>query len=155
MFQVLILLVTPVLVGVLIGYAAGGRLANLLSLRLRALWLLWLAGAVQAAQYYLPWLRRLVQDNLGIPMLAVVFAIVLMWITLNLLRWPRLMRLAAALIVAGAIGNGLVIAAGRRPSAPARHRGRPQEPACRRRHPACLSWRRHPAGAAWQGPQRW
>jgi len=71
MFQVLILLVTPVLVGVLIGYAAGGRLANLLSLRLRALWLLWLAGAVQAAQYYLPWLRRLVQDNLGIPMLAV------------------------------------------------------------------------------------
>src|SRR6266540_1831830 len=131
MFQVLILLVTPVLVGVLIGYAAGGRLDNL------------------------PWLRRLVQDNLGIPMLAVVFAIVLMWITLNLLRWPRLMRLAAALIVAGAIGNGLVIAAGRRPSAPARHRGRPQEPACRRRHPACLSWRRHPAGAAWQGPQRW
>src|SRR6266536_1917074 len=119
MFQVLILLVTPVLVGVLIGYAAGGRLANLLSLRLRALWLLWLAAAVQAAQYYLPWLRRLVQDNLGIPMLAVVFAIVLMWITLNLLRWPRLMRLAAALIVAGAIGNGLVIAAnGRMPYAP-------------------------------------
>jgi len=48
-----------------------------------------------------------------------VFAIVLMWITLNLLRWPRLMRLAAALIVAGAIGNGLVIAAnGRMPYAP-------------------------------------
>jgi hypothetical protein len=110
------LLVTPVLVGVLAGYAAGGRLANLLSVRLRALWLLWLAAAVQAAQYYLPSVRRLVQDDLGIPMLAVVFAIVLLWAALNVVGWARPMQLAGALIVVGAIGNGLVIAAnGRMP----------------------------------------
>jgi Family of unknown function (DUF5317) len=119
MVQVMILLVTPVFTGVLIGYAAGGRLTSLLSVRLRALWLLWLAAAVQAAQYYLPWLRRLLQDDLGIPMLAVVFAIVLWWAALNVVVWPRSMRLAAALIVLGAIGNGVVIAAnGRMPYAP-------------------------------------
>jgi Family of unknown function (DUF5317) len=114
-----ILLVAPVLVGVLIGYAAGGRLANLVAVRLRGLWLLWLAAAVQAAQYYLLPLRRLVQDDLGIPMLAVVFATVLGWIALNVVGWPRAMRLAAGLIVLGAVGNGLAIAAnGRMPYAP-------------------------------------
>src|SRR5262245_3417348 len=119
MFQVMILLVTPVLVGVLAGTAAGGRLANLLSVRLRGLWLLWLAAAVQAAQYYLPWPRRLVQDDLGTPMLAAVFAIVLLWVARNVVRWPRPMQLAAALVVAGALGNGLAIAAnGRMPYAP-------------------------------------
>jgi hypothetical protein len=119
MVQFMILLVTPVLVGVVVGYAAGGRLANLLSVRLRALWLLWLAAAVQAAQYYLPSLRRLVQDDLGIPMLTVVFALVLLWVARNIVRWPRPMQLAAGLIVLGAIVNGLVIAAnGRMPYAP-------------------------------------
>jgi hypothetical protein len=44
MFNVMVLLVTPVLVGVLVGSAAGGRLADLLSVRLRGPWLLWLAG---------------------------------------------------------------------------------------------------------------
>ena len=119
MVQVMALLVTPVLVGVLVGYAAGGRLANLLSVRFRARWLLWLAVAVQAAQYYLPSLRRLVQDDLGISMLAVVFAIVLLWVALNVTGWLRPLQLAAGLIVLGAISNGLVIAAnGRMPYAP-------------------------------------
>jgi Family of unknown function (DUF5317) len=119
MFQVMILLLTPVLVGVLVGYAVGGRLTNLLSARFRALWLLWSAAAVQAAQYYLPWLRRWVQDDLGIPMLAVVFAIVLLWVARNVVEWPRPLRLAAGLIVLGAILNGLVIAAnGRMPYVP-------------------------------------
>jgi hypothetical protein len=119
MLQAMILLTTPVLVGVLIGYATGGRLANLPAVRLRGLWLLWLAAAVQAAQYYLPWLRRLVQDDLGIPMLAVVFALVLLWVARNLLRSPRALQLAVALVVLGAVSNGLAIAAnGRMPYAP-------------------------------------
>jgi len=119
MLHVMMLLTTPVLVGVVAGYAAGGRFANLLALRLRRLWLLWLAAAVQVAQYHLPWVRSLVQDELGIPMLAVVFAIVLLWVALNVVRWPRPMQLAAVLIVLGAIGNGLAIAAnGRMPYAP-------------------------------------
>jgi len=117
--QILILLLAPVLVGMLIGYATGGRLANLVAVRLRGLWLLWLAAAVQAAQYYLPPVRRLVQDDLGIPMLAVVFGLVLGWVARNLLRWPRVLQLAAALVVLGAVGNGLAIAAnGRMPYAP-------------------------------------
>lgn len=48
MLSFIILLVAPVVVGVLVGYATGGRLTNLLSVRLRGLWLLWLAVAVQA-----------------------------------------------------------------------------------------------------------
>lgn len=119
MLRFMILLVTPVIVGVLVGYAAGGRLTNLLSMRLRGLWLLWLAAAVQAAQYYLPWMRRLLQDDLGIPMLAIVFAVVALWVAVNVVRWPRALQLAAGLIVLGAIGNGVVIAAnGRMPYAP-------------------------------------
>jgi Family of unknown function (DUF5317) len=119
MLSFIILLVAPVVVGVLVGYATGGRLTNLLSVRLRGLWLLWLAVAVQAAQYYLPWLRRLLQDDLGIPTLAIVFATVALWVAVNVVRWPRALQLAAGLIVLGAIGNGVVIAAnGRMPYAP-------------------------------------
>jgi len=119
MLQFMSLLATPVLVGVLVGYAVGGQLSNLLSVRLRGLWLLWLAAAVQAAQYHLPWLRRLLQDDLGIPMLAIVFAVVALWVAVNVMRWPRALQLAAGLIVLGAIGNGVVIAAnGRMPYAP-------------------------------------
>jgi hypothetical protein len=118
MFHLMILLLTPVLVGVVAGYAAGGRLANIATVRLRALWLLWSAAAIQAAQYHLPPLRRFIQDDIGVPMLAIVFAVVLGWVALNLARWPRPMQLAAGLIVLGAIVNGLAIAAnGRMPYA--------------------------------------
>jgi hypothetical protein len=119
MLQVMILLLTPVLVGVVAGYAVGGRFANIETVRFRALWLLWSAAVVQAAQYYLAPLRRFLQDDLGVSMLAIVFAIVSLWVALNAVRWSRPMQLAAGLIVMGAIVNGLVIAAnGRMPYAP-------------------------------------
>jgi hypothetical protein len=119
MFHVMILLVTPVLVGVAVGYATGGRLANLPWLRLRALWLLWLATAVQAAQYDLPWLRWLVQDDLGIPLLAIVVTIVARW-------GGRHHRRMAAPAVAGGRPDPALLVAGRRPSAPSDHPGGPK-----------------------------
>ncbi len=119
MLQVMILLLTPVLVGVVVGYAIGGRLANIETVQFRALWLLWSAAAVQAAQYYLAPLRRFFQDDIGVSMLAIAFAIVSLWVALNVVRWSRPMQAAAGLIALGAIVNGLVTAAnGRMPYAP-------------------------------------
>ena len=119
MLQIATLLVTPVLTGVAVGRAAGGRLANLATVRVRALWLLWSAAAIQQAQYSLPPLRRFLQDGIGVSMLAIVFAVVLLWLALNLPRWPRALQLAAGLILLGAVFNGLAIAAnGRMPYAP-------------------------------------
>jgi hypothetical protein len=59
MLQLMILVLIPVLVGVVAGYARGGGLVNIETVRLRALWFLWSAAAVQAAQFYLAPARRL------------------------------------------------------------------------------------------------
>ena len=118
--RTLVLILAPPLAGVLIGYLAGGRLAGFRTIRLTGLWLLWLAALVQAAQYYLPAVREFVEDRLGVPMLVVVFAPVLIWLALNLPRWPVAIRIAGAVIALGAALNGLVIALnGRMPYAPA------------------------------------
>jgi hypothetical protein len=47
-----ILFTAPVAAGVLAGYLTGGSLAGLLSIRLRALWLVWLAAVVQIGELY-------------------------------------------------------------------------------------------------------
>lgn len=116
----LLLLVAPPVAGVIVGYAAGGRLAQLRSIRVRALWLIWLAAAVQAAQYYAPAVRAVLEQGLGVPMLAIVFVLVLVWLAANVRRWPTAIRTAGAIIAAGALLNGLVIALnGRMPYDPA------------------------------------
>ncbi|BCJ77009.1 hypothetical protein CS0771_65530 [Catellatospora sp. IY07-71] len=109
----LLLLLAPPAVGVIVGYACGGRLAGLRNLRLAALWLLWLAAAVQAAQYYVTPLRHPA-------LLAIVFSLVLWWLALNLPAWPRAIRIAGIAIIVGALANGLTIALnGRMPYEPA------------------------------------
>jgi hypothetical protein len=95
MLSAAILLLFGPAIGVIVGWLLGGRLANLATVRLRALWLLWLAASVQAAQYYVRPLRTLVQDRLGIPVLGLVFAIVAVWL---------------AVILVGAALNATVIA---------------------------------------------
>ncbi|GAA1403688.1 DUF5317 family protein [Catellatospora coxensis] len=111
--QGLILLIAPPALGVLVGYLCGGRLAGLRGIRLSALWLLWLAAAVQAAQYYVTPLRHPA-------LLILVFGLVLCWLAVNLAAWPRALRLAGIAITAGALANGLAIAAnGRMPYEPA------------------------------------
>lgn len=118
--RMLALVVTPPLAGVVIGYLLGGRLSGFGAIRLVALWLLWVAALVQAAQYYLPGLRHLVEDRIGVPMLAIVFTLVLVWLTVNLRRRPMAIRVAGAAIALGAVLNGVAIALnGRMPYSPA------------------------------------
>ncbi|MQA84563.1 MAG: hypothetical protein GEV03_08060 [Streptosporangiales bacterium] len=113
-----LLALIPVLVGVVVGYALGGRLSALAG-RFRALWLLWLAAAVQASQYYAAGPRALIEDRLGIPMLGIVFGLVAAWLAVNVGGWPPMMRAAAGVVIAGAALNASVIAAnGRMPYAP-------------------------------------
>jgi len=106
----LLLTIAPPLLGVGLGYLLGGRLAGFRGLRIRALWLVWLAAAVQFLQYSVTSVRHFVQDVLGVPMLAMVFAIVLAWLAINLPEWPRALRTAGLAIVLGAALNGAVIA---------------------------------------------
>jgi len=96
----LLLTAAPPVLGVVAGYLSGGRLAGFRTLPIRALWLVWLAAAVQFAQY---------RWRLGGPALALVFAIVLLWLAINLPRWPALIRVAGLAIVLGAGLNALVI----------------------------------------------
>jgi Family of unknown function (DUF5317) len=106
--SVLLLLIPP-LTGVCAGYATGGRLGRLISMRLRAYWLLFLAALVQASQYYVRPVRDLLEHRLGLSMLAVVFALVSAWLGVNFLRRPADIRLAGATICLGAAMNGLAI----------------------------------------------
>ncbi|MFC7245013.1 DUF5317 family protein [Catellatospora aurea] len=110
--QGLILLIAPPAMGAAIGYLCGGRLAGLRDLRLSALWLLWLAAAVQAAQYYVTPLRHPA-------LLILVFGLVLWWLALNLNAWTLAIRVAGVAITIGALANGLAIALnGRMPYEP-------------------------------------
>ena len=114
-----LLTIAPPVAGVALGYLLGGRLAGFRTVRVRALWLEWLAAAVQFAQYSLPGVRRAVEDTAGVPMLVLVFAVVLTWLAVNLPGWPAAIRLAGLAIVLGASLNGLAIAVnGRMPYDP-------------------------------------
>lgn len=116
----LLLTVAPSAGGVALGYLLGGRLAGFRIIRIRALWLVWLAAGVQCAQYSAGGVRHLVEGALGVPMLAVVFTVVLTWLAVNIPGWPRAVRLAGIAIVLGASLNGLAIAVnGRMPYEPA------------------------------------
>jgi hypothetical protein len=104
------LLLAPVVVGIVAGYAAGGRL-SVLTGRLRGLWLLWAAFVVQVAQFFLAGAR--------VPLLVAVYAIVLGWLVLNALRWTPAMRVAPAVVLLGLALNAAAIAAnGRMPYSP-------------------------------------
>jgi hypothetical protein len=108
-FTFFLLTITPPVAGVMIGYLCGGRLAGLGAVPVRAPWLVWLAAAVQFAQYFAPGVRHVMEDVLGIPMLVPVFGIVLTWLSINVRRWPAAIRLAGLAIVLGAALNALVI----------------------------------------------
>ncbi|WP_433379968.1 DUF5317 family protein [Actinoplanes sp. CA-142083] len=123
-FSFFLLTVFPPAAGVIIGYLSGGRLSGFRTVRIRALWLVWLAAAVQFTQYFAPGVRRFLEDDLGVPMLVPVFAIVLAWLAVNLRTWPAAIRVAGAVIVLGAAMNALVIGLnGRMPYDPAASAG--------------------------------
>ncbi len=111
-----VLIAAPVVIGVVVGYLAGGRLRAVAGTSVRHTWLLWVAALLQALQYFADGVREGLEDGLGIPMLALVFAVVLIWLAVNLRHWRGAMRWAGGLVLAGAVLNGVVIAAnGRMP----------------------------------------
>lgn len=78
------------------------------TVRPRALWLLWLAATIQAVQYYVHPLRTLA-ERIGVPLLAVVFTIVFVWLAVNFGNRPRPVQLAAGIVLFGALLNAVVI----------------------------------------------
>jgi hypothetical protein len=102
-----LLFAVPVVAGVGIGYAAGGRLANLAATRFRALWLLWAIAVAQFADL-IPAARTYV--------LVGTFAVAVCWLVVNALSWPLTLRCGALAVAAGGLLNAAAIAAnGRMP----------------------------------------
>lgn len=106
----LILFGGPVAVGTAVGYLSGGRLRRLLGVRLRWLWLLWLAAAVQIAQLATANLPSATGHRLRAPLLALAFALALLWLGVNApgRTWPW--KTGVGLAVTGAVLNALPIA---------------------------------------------
>jgi hypothetical protein len=114
--ETVILFAAPVAAGVLAGYLTGGSLAGLLSIRLRALWLLWLAAVVQAGELY----ARNLGHDWRLPLLAITFALAGAWLVANLPGRSVVMKTAGCVALAGGLANGVVIVAnGRMPYLPA------------------------------------
>ncbi len=65
-----VLLLVPPAAGAAAGYATGGRLLGLTTIRFRALWLLFLAAFLQAAWYYISPARDLIEHRAGLPALG-------------------------------------------------------------------------------------
>jgi hypothetical protein len=100
----LILLV--LVVGVALGYLRGGRLREISNVRLGAVWLVWLAFALQLA---LPFLGD-ARDTLRVPIVAASFLAASVWIVMMWRRLERvLLRAGVALVALGWLLNFTVI----------------------------------------------
>ena len=108
-FNAVLAFLVPAMLGVLIGFAIGGRLSGLATSRPKALWLLWVAVALHACHRHLPAVVEPVERRLPVPMLAVIFALVLAWLAVNLRHRSRVLRAASAVIAVGMLLNGVVI----------------------------------------------
>jgi hypothetical protein len=102
-----ILLLAPAIVSILLGYLFGGQFVGLTTMRLRALWLLWVATGVQVAQYHARSVRHFLEDQIGLPMFTIVLGLVLLWLGLNVRQPLRMLRVAGAVIMLGAVLNGI------------------------------------------------
>jgi len=103
------LLGAPLVVGIAVGYARGGRLRHLAAIRLGGLWPLWLAAGLQAVQFHAEPVRRLVQDTFGIPMRVLVYAIPLAWFARYARQLPAALRGSASVALGGMVCNALAI----------------------------------------------
>ncbi|MFF4401474.1 DUF5317 family protein [Streptomyces sp. NPDC001480] len=115
----LILFGGPVVIGTAAGYLSGGRLSRLPDVRLRWLWLLWLAAAVQVTQLATAGLPSAAGRHLRAPLIALAFALALLWLGVNAQGQTRLFKTGVGLALTGAVLNALPIAVnGRMPYNP-------------------------------------
>jgi hypothetical protein len=116
----IILAVAPVVCGLLIGYARGGRLRHLTETRVRAVLILWVIAALQLIYLAQPQLRAAMTALPAFPLLVPIFGLAGLWIILNLPHRPRPIQSALILILAGGAMNAIAIALnGKMPYAPA------------------------------------
>lgn len=112
----LALMVVPLLIGVLAGYALGGRLAWLASHQIRAAWLLWLAAALQLVHFQWRSARHAVESWTGVSLMVPIFALVGAWVLVNVPRRTRALQVAAGVILlGGAMNLAAILANGRMP----------------------------------------
>jgi len=115
----LTLLFAPLAIGILGGYAFGGRLGHFVRTKIRAIWLLWLAAALQFFHFEFAAARQAVEERLGFSLMIPVFGLVGAWLCANLPGRSRAIKVATALIMLGGLMNAAAIAAnGRMPFAP-------------------------------------
>lgn len=108
--QAVLLFGFPAIVGVVAGYMSGGRLGGLVATRLRALWLVWLAGAAQMAEYAVDRLDGRPGQALRSVLLATVFVTVLGWLLVNGRGRSLVLKSAALTALGGGLLNGMAIA---------------------------------------------
>ena len=100
------LVATVVVLAVLIGLATGGRLRELAHIRLRHVWLVWIAFLLQFLLAFLPGDLR---QTLRLPIVGLAFILAVAWVVF---MWPplsRLLRAALVLVVLGWAMNFVVI----------------------------------------------
>lgn len=108
----LILFGVPVLAGAMLGYLCGGTLTALSSsrMRLRRIWLLWLAAALQIAQLSTAAWPAPYGSRARTPFLAATFATALVWLAVNTPHRPWALQLSAWAAMAGGTLNAVAIA---------------------------------------------
>ena len=111
-----VLVLAPLVVGVVSGYALGGRLRALAGARLHATWLLWLGAGLQFFYFHWQGPRLALESRLGLSLMVPIFGLIGAWVLVNLPRRPRAVQVAASTILFGGLLNATVIAAnGRMP----------------------------------------
>ena len=104
------MLALPAALGILYGYARGGRLRNLARFEVRAWWLLSLATVLQFCRYrHVPGFHWLFGSYNSIRPMLIVFGIVAVWLVLNAVR-ARPERAGILLIAGGWLANFVVMA---------------------------------------------
>ena len=96
--------------GVALGFLCGGRLRNLTEHRLRLPILLWVAFAVQVADFTFAGFGATLRAW-HLPTLAVIYSLVLAWIVVNLPGHGPGLTIAGLLLLLGSLANAAVIAA--------------------------------------------
>jgi hypothetical protein len=110
------LFLAPLALGVLCGYATGGRLGNLVRTPIRATWLLLVAASLQFIHFEWAGIRTQAERHLGFSLMIPIFGLVGIWLVINLQNRDAAFQAAILAILLGGLLNAIAIAAnGRMP----------------------------------------